>query len=303
MVPGASYEVYTGSSLATKTLRTSGTLDYMGYHTVTLPSLVGVTSGQQFVVAVKMTSPGDSYPIAVEYPIANNSSAATAQPGQSYVSSTGTSWSDLTTAWKANANVCLKAYVKTYVPQPPAITGFTPTSGGAGTTVTVTGTDFTGATAVTFNGAAATFSVASAEQLTATVPAGATSGPIAVTTPIGTGTSASSFLVTVPVFTPTATLKLSGLRTGAIRLGKRVTAVGTVTPTSLAGSKVTLTVQKKSGSRWATVKSTARTISATGSYNWQYKPAKRGAYHIRTTIAATAAHTAATTAWRSFRVR
>ena len=302
--PGSSYEVYTGSSLATTTLRTSGTLAYMGYHTVTLPSLVTITGGQQFVVAVKMTSPGYGYPIAIEKPIAGYSTAATATAGQSYVSSTGSNWMDLTTKYAtANTNVCLKAYVTTYVPQPPAITGFTPTSGPAGTSVTVTGTDFTGATTVTFNGAAATFSVATAEQLTATVPVGAASGPIAVTTPVGTGSSASPFLVTIPVFTPTVALKLNGLRSGAIRLGKRVTAKGKVTPTSLAGSKVTLTVQKKSGRRWATVKSTARTIGATGSYSWQYKPAKRGAYHIRTTITATAAHAAAKTPWRSFRVK
>ncbi len=36
-------------ALATKTLATSGTLPYMGYHTVTLPSSVSVTAGQSFV--------------------------------------------------------------------------------------------------------------------------------------------------------------------------------------------------------------------------------------------------------------
>jgi hypothetical protein len=37
------------------------------------------------------------------------------------------------------------------------------------------------------------------------------------------------------------TLKLGGLKSGAIKLGKRVTAKGTLMPTSLAGSRVTLT--------------------------------------------------------------
>ena len=46
LAPGTSYEVYTGSSLATKTLRTSGTEASMGYHTVTLPTPVTVTDGQ-----------------------------------------------------------------------------------------------------------------------------------------------------------------------------------------------------------------------------------------------------------------
>jgi hypothetical protein len=87
-----------------------------------------------------------------------------------------------------------------------------------------------------------------------------------------------------------------------MKLGKRVTATGKVTPTSLAGSKVRLTVQKKRGARWVTVKSVARTISASGAYSWKYKPVTRGAYHMRAAIAKTAAHTAATTKWRTFRV-
>lgn len=64
--PGTSYTVYTGSSLANLTENTSGTIAYMGYHEVTLSSPVGLASGQQFVVAVEVTSPGAEYPVAVE---------------------------------------------------------------------------------------------------------------------------------------------------------------------------------------------------------------------------------------------
>ena len=102
---------------------------------------------------------------------------------------------------------------------------------------------------------------------------------------------------------PTVTLKLSGLRSGALKLGKRVTAKGRVTPTSLAGSKVKLSVQKKKGAKWVTVKSTSRTIGVSGAYSWKYKPAKRGAYRMRATVAKTTAHTAAATPWRKFKVK
>jgi hypothetical protein len=81
----------------------------------------------------------------------------------------------------------------------PTITSFSPTSGSAGTSVTLTGTHFTGATAVKFNGTAVgSFTVASASSITTTVPAGATSGPVTVTTASGTGTSATSFTITTP---------------------------------------------------------------------------------------------------------
>ena len=56
----------------------------------------------------------------------------------------------------------------------PVINSFTPTSGLPGGSITITGTDFTGATAVKFNNVAASiFSVDSATQITATVPTGA----------------------------------------------------------------------------------------------------------------------------------
>lgn len=95
----------------------------------------------------------------------------------------------------------------------PTITSFTPTCGPVGTVVTITGTGFNDASvvsAVTFGGTAATsFTVSSDTQITATVPAGATTGTIAVTDSEGTATSTGSFTVgtgtapTITSFTPT----------------------------------------------------------------------------------------------------
>ncbi|TAG00439.1 MAG: peptidase S8, partial [Cytophagia bacterium] len=65
----------------------------------------------------------------------------------------------------------------------PTITSFTPTSGTVSTSVTITGTNFTGATVVSFNNVnATTFNVVSATSITATVPTSATTGKVRVTT-------------------------------------------------------------------------------------------------------------------------
>jgi hypothetical protein len=76
----------------------------------------------------------------------------------------------------------------------PTIVSFTPQTGLPGSSVTITGTNFINPSAVRFNGIDATFTVNSTTQITATVPAGNTSGPITVITSGGTATSFSSFV-------------------------------------------------------------------------------------------------------------
>jgi hypothetical protein len=78
----------------------------------------------------------------------------------------------------------------------PTITSFSPTSGPVGTIVTITGTGLTQTTKVTFNGKSATFTVNSDSQVTATVPTGATTGKIKVTTNGGSVSSSTNFTVT-----------------------------------------------------------------------------------------------------------
>jgi uncharacterized repeat protein (TIGR03803 family) len=71
-----------------------------------------------------------------------------------------------------------------------------PSSGKVGAAVRILGTDLTGATSVTFKGVAAAFTVLSASEIRATVPAGASTGLVVVTTPGGTLSSNARFRVT-----------------------------------------------------------------------------------------------------------
>jgi hypothetical protein len=78
----------------------------------------------------------------------------------------------------------------------PAITSFTPASGGEGTTVTITGTNLTGATEVRIGATSITdYTVVSATSITFVVPTLTSSlnGPITVVTSGGTATSTTNF--------------------------------------------------------------------------------------------------------------
>jgi len=98
----------------------------------------------------------------------------------------------------------------------PTISGFNPTSGPIGTSVTISGTNLSGATAVKFNGTSATITLNNATTIKANVPAGASTGKITVTTPGGTATSSGTFtvklgiLVSKPAAPPKATVNVSG---------------------------------------------------------------------------------------------
>jgi hypothetical protein len=81
----------------------------------------------------------------------------------------------------------------------PTITNFLPGSGSAGTVVTITGTNFINPSSVTFNGSAAIFTVNSTTEIVASVPVGAMTGLISVTTPSGSANSATVFTIVQPV--------------------------------------------------------------------------------------------------------
>ena len=123
------------------------------------------------------------------------------------------------------------AYVLQYS-QSPTIGSFTPNSGATGTAVIIRGTNYYSVTSVTFNNAPASFTVNSATQLTATLPAPASTGRIRVTTPYGSATSATDFTVTT---TPAVTLSVTPA-TRTINAGQTTTYDITISRANYPGS-------------------------------------------------------------------
>lgn len=146
----------------------------------------------------------------------------------------------------------------------PTITSFTPTSGPVGTSVTITGTNFIAVSSVTFNNVAATFSVDSATQITATVPTTATTGPIRVTTLGGTGSSLTNFTVAAP-----STLHSRGV---TLSLKRHLVARGAVSvedDTAECTAGVPVKIQRRKSGSWRTVGSA--TTNDAGTYKRRIK--------------------------------
>ena len=161
----------------------------------------------------------------------------------------------------------------------PTITSFTPASGPVGTSVKITGTNFSGTvsgasfttSSVKFNTTTATtFHVDSATQITATVPTGATTGKISVTTPGGTATSVANFTVSI-VHSRSVTLNLSKhvVAKGVVNVGDTFTA---------CEASVPVKIQRKTSGGWKNVGSA--TTNASGSYSKKVKD-KTGKYRAQ----------------------
>ena len=123
---------------------------------------------------------------------------------------------------------------------PPSISGISPTSGDVGvTTVTITGANFTNVSAVSFNGTGVSFTVNSSTQITTgVIPAGASTGPIYVSTPGGTASSSTFTVIGAPT--------ISGMSPTGGAVGTAVTLTGTgftnTSSVTLAGVACSYTV-------------------------------------------------------------
>ncbi len=128
---------------------------------------------------------------------------------------------------------------------PPTVTSVSPSSGGVGTSITITGTGFTGATSVTIGGTAATsFNVVNDTTITAVTPAGNVgSASVLVTTPGGTNAANTAFTYLASNTAPTITSNGGGA-TAAINVPENTTAVTTVAATDTDLPAQTITYSK-----------------------------------------------------------
>ena len=170
----------------------------------------------------------------------------------------------------------VSAVVLTALPASAAtVTSFTPTCGPVGTVVTITGTGFTGADGVIFNGTnATTFNIVSDTSATATVPAGAVTGYILVSTAGSDVSSLTSFTVTTG---PCEATGGDHDRTITLSLKNHLTAKGRVSVGDgfiECRSDMTVKIQLFKGGTWKTVGTD--TTTGVGNYrvNIADKPGK-----------------------------
>ncbi len=161
--------------------------------------------------------------IAVNIP---NIQGIRSTPWQNYMTSvnhlqTNTGFNFFTTL---NTNLATILRAKVDGSAKTGITNVTPTSGLANSTVVLRGTNFTGTTTVWFNGQAATFTLNSPNQITATIPSGATTGPFSVIAAGGISTSSSTFTINSLVV-PQPTLTIAHL-SGSVVLSWPTNSVG-----------------------------------------------------------------------------
>ena len=137
-------------------------------------------------------------------------------------------------------------------PASPTITSFSPSLGPPGTNVTITGSNFKAVTNITFNGSSASFTVISPSQISAVVPAGATSGVIGVATRVGTVASTTSFTVqsapSIVAFSPSSAASgASVVITGANFTGTTAVTFGGVSATFAVNSSTQITATVPTG--------------------------------------------------------
>ena len=118
------YDDFTGGQLENEITSESGTIEYLGYHTIDLPSGVTLTEGEDFFIYVSLSSGGHPIDRTSDVPVLLGGSSRTivnsdANPEESYYLD-GSTWKDLydysfsDPDWDESANFCIKALIGEY---------------------------------------------------------------------------------------------------------------------------------------------------------------------------------------------
>ena len=102
--------------------------------------------------------------------------------------------------------------------------------------------------------------------------------------------------------TPKLTATLRGVKDGMVKLGRSLRLNGSVAPTDL-GAKVTIRVKKWADGDYVARLDVERSVTATGTYAWTFKPGPRGRYVMRVRILAVEGFSPAATPIFRFRVK
>lgn len=87
---------------------TAGSTKYAGYYTVDFPEPVSLEDNTKFAVIVKIKTPGEDRPVAIEYDVDERTENFDITDGEGYISLYGEIWHS--TEETENCNVCLKAF-------------------------------------------------------------------------------------------------------------------------------------------------------------------------------------------------
>ena len=106
------YSSFDGSEFSGPLGSKSGSLANEGYHTITLDTPILLTAGNEFGIAVRLTTPGTVYPMPCEGNWPGFASAGQVNPGESYFSPDGADWEDgYVGDPDYDSNVCIKGLV------------------------------------------------------------------------------------------------------------------------------------------------------------------------------------------------
>jgi hypothetical protein len=241
--------------------------------------------------------------------------ANTTASSVTFSSTFGTTYYVLVGGYQAASGTFVLSTTCATPPAAPTITSLTPDNGPTGTLVTIAGTNFTGASRVTFNGTTSTYNVVNAQTITVPVPNAATTGNVIVYGTTGIPSNGVLFTVTTPPapvitsLSPTSgpagtVVTLTGTNftgatsitlNGVVITGFTVVNGTTITFTVPAGATTGNVVVTTSGGASAGSLFTVTIVSATAKANqtefsvWPNPVAGKGTMHVALTAATTKA--------------